>query len=70
MVVKPTLVLVFNYRDMHWADLLRVHTAEHRASPRWRTRQPERAAVVGPHNESMAIERDGRGRASVTCSWL
>jgi hypothetical protein len=27
MVVKPTLVRVFNYKDMYWADLPRVHTA-------------------------------------------
>jgi hypothetical protein len=26
MVVKPTLVRGFNYKDMHWADLPQVHT--------------------------------------------
>ena len=28
MVVKPTLARGFNYKDMHWADLPQVHTAQ------------------------------------------
>lgn len=28
MVVKPTLARGFNYKDMQWADLLQVHTAQ------------------------------------------
>ena len=58
MVVKPTLAHGFNYKDMHWADLPRVHTAEDRARPRWRTRQSKRAAIVCPYmNRWPANER-------------
>jgi hypothetical protein len=28
MVVKPTLARGFNYKNMHWADLPQVHTAQ------------------------------------------
>jgi hypothetical protein len=49
MMVKPTLARGFNHKDVHWAVLPRVHTAEDRARQRWQTRQPKRAAVVGPH---------------------
>ena len=33
MVVKPTLVRGFNYKDMHWADLPQVHTAQVTLAP-------------------------------------
>ena len=33
MVVKPTLARGFNYKDMHWADLPRVHTAQVTLAP-------------------------------------
>ncbi|KRR04407.1 YiiX/YebB-like N1pC/P60 family cysteine hydrolase [Bradyrhizobium valentinum] len=33
MVVKPTLARGFNYKDMRWADLLQVHTAEVTLAP-------------------------------------
>jgi hypothetical protein len=33
MVVKPTLVRGFNYKDMHWADLPKVHTARVTLAP-------------------------------------
>jgi len=34
MVVKPTLAAVgFNYKDMHWADLPQVHTAQVMVAP-------------------------------------
>jgi hypothetical protein len=34
MVVKPTLARGFNYKDMHWADLPQVHTAQVMVAPR------------------------------------
>jgi hypothetical protein len=34
MVVKPTLARGFNYKDMHWADLPRVHTTQARHAPK------------------------------------
>src|SRR6266404_4028606 len=33
MVVKPTLARGFNYKDMHWADLPQVHTAQATLAP-------------------------------------
>ena len=33
MVVKPTLAHGFNYKDMHWADLPKVHTAQVTLAP-------------------------------------
>jgi hypothetical protein len=33
MVVKPTLARGFNYKDMHWADLPRLHTAQATLAP-------------------------------------
>src|ERR1700738_4777608 len=33
MVVKPTLARGFNYKDMHWADLPEVHTAQVTLAP-------------------------------------
>jgi hypothetical protein len=33
MVVKPTLARGFNYKDMHWADLPQVHTAQVTLAP-------------------------------------
>jgi hypothetical protein len=33
MVVKPTLARGFNYKDMHWADLPQVHTAQVALAP-------------------------------------
>jgi len=33
MVVKPTLARGFNYKDMHWADLPQVHTAQVKLAP-------------------------------------
>jgi hypothetical protein len=33
MVVKPTLARGFNYKDMDWADLPQVHTAQVRLAP-------------------------------------
>jgi len=33
MVVKPTLSRGFNYKDMHWADLPEVHTAQVTLAP-------------------------------------
>jgi hypothetical protein len=33
MVVKPTLARGFNYKDMHWADLRQVHTAQVALAP-------------------------------------
>jgi hypothetical protein len=33
IVVKPTLARGFNYKDMHWADLPQVHTAQVTLAP-------------------------------------
>jgi hypothetical protein len=33
MVVKPTLARGFNYKDMHWADLAQIHTAQVTLAP-------------------------------------
>jgi Permuted papain-like amidase enzyme, YaeF/YiiX, C92 family len=33
MVVKPTLARGFNYKDMHWADLPQLHTAQVALAP-------------------------------------
>ncbi|HZC96084.1 MAG TPA: YiiX/YebB-like N1pC/P60 family cysteine hydrolase [Bradyrhizobium sp.] len=41
MVVKPTLARGFNYKDMHWADLLEVHTAKVALAPEMDARSPE-----------------------------
>jgi hypothetical protein len=62
MMMKPTIARGFNHKDVHWAVLPRVHTAEDRARQRWRTRQPKRGTVVGPHMNQWPANETGATR--------
>jgi hypothetical protein len=43
MVVKPTLARGFNYKDMHWADLPKAHSAQATLAPEFEGAVGERA---------------------------